>query len=80
MKKLERPVLAEGETTGHAHQVMAEVDVFETDEQTRIFETASPCEIEHEEHGPVLIPAKEWESGQALEYDHYAEEARRVQD
>jgi hypothetical protein len=80
MKKLEKPVLAEGEVTGHAHRIDAPIDVFEAADGTRIFENSSPVTVRHEEHGAVEIPAGEHISGIVVEYDHFAEEAKNVQD
>ena len=76
MKKLERPVLADGEVTGHAHVV--DQDVFELDDGARTFSGATT--VKHEEHGPITIPEGDWASDKVLEYDHFAEEAKKVQD
>lgn len=79
-KKLDRRVLAEGEATGHAHRVT--VDVYEEDDGLRSF--AGPTTVTHEEHTPIDVPAlpkdEDYLSGRAVEYDHFAEEARRVTD
>lgn len=80
MKKLEKPILANGETTGHAHRIDGAVDVFECEDGTRQFENRQPVMVVHEEHNPVEVPTGKHESGIVQEYDHFAEEARRVQD
>jgi hypothetical protein len=80
MKKLDKPVLAEGEVTGHAHVLDADVDVIELDNGNREFSTGIPVTIKHEEHKPVALPGGAMESGRVMEYDHFAEEAKRVQD
>ena len=80
MKKLSRPVLAEGEVTGHAHVIDAEVEVFEKDDGTRIFENSQPVTVRHEEHGPVEVLPGKYISGKVVEFDHFEEDVRKVQD
>ena len=68
-------VLAEGEVTGHAHVLEADVEV-----RDGAFEIKNETQVVHEEHGTIKLPAGEWEYGQVLEYDYFAEEAREVRD
>lgn len=79
-KKLDKRVLAEGEMTGHAHRIDA--DVWEREDGIRVFE--GETEIRHEEHHAFTIPAPEiggrMASGIIMEWDAFAQEARRVQD
>ena len=77
-KKVSHNKLAEGEVTGHAHraqggQIYEENGVLylHTDEETQVV---------HEEHDVVTIPKGDWQIGIVKEYDHFAEEARRVAD
>jgi hypothetical protein len=77
-RKLPEPILAEGEVTGHAHRLPRGVDVYERPDGLREFVGGGT--LTHEEHGPVEIPIGEWVSGRVREYDHFAEEARQVQD
>lgn len=79
-KLLKRPVLAEGEVTGHAHVLDADVDVFELDSGLKEFTTETEVPLKHEEHKQVPIPGGDWNSGQVLEYDHFMEEAKKVRD
>ena len=81
-KKLEQPILAEGETTGHMHRVVSEkpVDVYELANGIREFVAPDKTEIVHEEHGKIEIPKGDYYSDKVLEYDHFAEEAKKVQD
>jgi len=79
-EKLEKPVLAEGEATGHHHMLVEDVDVYQVDENVKEFDLNSETELTHQEHNTVVLPPGEFESGQALEYDPFAEEARRVAD
>ncbi len=80
MKRLQKPILAEGEVTGHAHQIDAAVDVFEADDGTRVFANSVPVTVKHEEHGAVEVPAGSHVSGKVVEYDHFAEESKQVPD
>lgn len=79
-KKLDKPVLAEGEVTGHAHVLDADVDVYETEKGTREFDLGKETVVRHEEHKPITLPKKNYTSDRVVEYDSYAEEARRVAD
>jgi hypothetical protein len=75
-KKLEKRVLAEGESTGHSHRV--DIDVFEDDSGTRHFE--GETEVKHQEHKVIPLKKKKWASARKQEYDHFAEEAKTVRD
>jgi len=79
-KKLNKSILAEGEVTGHAHRLSDNVEVYETEEKTRQFDLESPDTIKHEEHNPFTLPVGEYESDKVVEFDHFAEEVRKVQD
>lgn len=76
LNKNKDKALAYGEVTGHMHRV--EVDVYELDNGGREFKGATT--ITHEEHKPITIPNKKWESGIVLEFDHLAQMERRVID
>jgi len=73
-------VLADGETTGHAH-VMAPM-------YTSLFlvgtlfyvKVEKQTTLTHEEHNHLEIPPGVYKVRQVREYDHFAEEARRVRD
>ena len=80
LKRLEDSVLAEGEATGHAHRLSGAVAVYEAPEKFRTFSLKEPDTVTHEEHGPVTLPAGDFCADRAVEYDHAAEEARRVAD
>ncbi len=79
-KKLDRPVLAEGEVTGHCHLLDGYVEVWEVDELLREFSLTEPTQLTHQEHKTIMLPARELVSGRALEYDHFAEESKAVRD
>lgn len=78
MKK--RPVLAEGEVTGHAHVLDGDVEVVATDVGTREFSLDKPTNLVHEEHRTITLPAKEMVSGICQEFNHFEEEAKTVLD
>jgi len=79
-KKLEKSILAEGEVTGHYHKLEGSVDVFQVDEDIKEFDLLEETDLVHQEHSTVTLPSGEFESGQALEYDPFKEEARKVID
>lgn len=79
-KKLDQPVLAEGEVTGHTHRLSGNVGVFEVERGLREFELSNPGEVKHEEHNPITLPPGEYTSGRVNEFDHPTESARKVQD
>ena len=79
--KGEHFILAEGETTGHAHRIH-EVAGVEFKEKDGMFylQNKEELSVVHEEHGPVTIPPGTWKIRKVREYDHFAEEARPVTD
>lgn len=76
-----RIVLAEGEATGHAHAI---VDVAECELYTLadalFVKVGAPVTVTHEEHDTVTLDRGVWRVAIVREYDHFAEEARRVID
>ncbi len=88
-----RLVLAEGEATGHHHAIADPgVDAWTTGEkmnspqgtdedyESLFFSNEKEVTVTHEEHKPVTLPPGTWERRIVREYDHFAEEARRVID
>jgi len=75
-------ILAEGETTGHAHRLLDESDVEVYEYEGTLFFHVGPrgAQITHEEHGLGVIAPGEYQVGHVQEYDHFAEEARAVRD
>lgn len=78
-------VLAEGESTGHAHRlnipggVVAEL--FEEEKGDLYLRVVGGnVELVHEEHKPITIEPGEYVVGRVLEYDYDTEEARTVMD
>jgi len=76
-------VLAEGEKTGHAHVLEATpgatVRTIEGSDDL-LLHLDEESQVVHEEHGTGVIPAGDYVVRQVQEYDHFAEEARKVQD
>lgn len=76
-------VIAEGEHTGHAHAMEA-IDGLEVREVDGVLYARIPEGTEvsllHEEHNPVALPPGIVRFGRVQEYDHFAEEARQVED
>lgn len=79
MSKTKRPILAEGEVTGHAHVLDADVGVLDRD-GLKEFELQQSAEVVHEEHKPITVAPGKWVSGRAQEWDHFAEEAKQTRD
>lgn len=76
-------VLARGEHTGHAHRLAEGTDgrLYKAPSGTLYLVTGPRSSTTvHEEHQPVIRPEGIDRIGRVLEYDHFAEEARGVQD
>lgn len=74
-------VLAEGETTGHAHRISEVAGVvFKEKDGMFYLENKEELQVQHEEHKTVFIPPGTWRVWRVREYDHFAEEARAVAD
>ena len=76
-----RVVLAEGETTGHAHAIadLSACETFESNDQLYI-RVLKDTVLTHEEHHTITIPKGDYEVRKVQEYDHFLKEARAVQD
>jgi len=82
-KELRALILAEGETTGHAHRVLptSGVKVYEENGVKYVVnlnETAAL--LTHEEHNPIAIPRGTFKIGIVKEVDPFSEEIRNVRD
>ena len=77
-------VVQEGEFTGHAHRLNLQSGDTELllDEatNTKYLNVKSATMLSHEEHNTIVIPPGLYKTDIVQEYDHFAEEARRVQD
>jgi len=68
-------VLAEGEATGHKHQVEAEDVLLFMHEDTLYMRVPSGTRVVHEEHSALDIPPGDYLVGKVREYDHFAEQS-----
>lgn len=51
-----RVILAEGEVTGHCHEVfLGEPQFFEEPDGRRVLIALEPCELRHQEHGTIAL-------------------------
>jgi hypothetical protein len=74
-------VLAYGEATGHKH-ALEDVEGIKVVEKDGLFYVSveKSALLTQEEHGTVMIPEGVWRVDRVREYDHFAQEARRVND
>jgi hypothetical protein len=80
-KKLNHLILAEGEVTGHCHEITKGDAELYKHEGTLFLRVASDtAELTHQEHKTIILPKGDFEIKKVKEYDHFLEEARRVQD
>lgn len=79
-KRPGRAILAEGEATGHCHEVIGDgVEIYEKD---GVLYLSAPHggTLTHQEHHAQTIERGSYQIGIVKEYDHFAEEARNVLD
>jgi len=80
-KKLNHLVLAEGELTGHCHQITkGDAELYEHEGTLFLKVLSKTAELTHQEHKTIILPKGDFEIKRVREYDHFAEEAKRVQD
>ena len=77
-----RFILAEGETTGHAHALEAAkgITMIEDPQGNVYLKLVRQEVLKHEEHGRITLPPGVYKVRKVQEYDHAAEEARNVAD
>ena len=91
LQKIDSSVIQEGEHTGHAHRIVmfrhddkrtSGFEFLEDPSTKERFLRVGPdgIEISHEEHKTIKVPEGEYKVGIVMEYDHFAEETRRVMD
>jgi hypothetical protein len=75
-----RPVLAEGEVTGHAHRVAdpTTAQVFKGSSGLFLEVTADSATVVHDEHAPVTVPRGSYEI--RIQREYHPKEIRRVVD
>jgi hypothetical protein len=84
-KQLNHLILAEGEATGHNHQIVSGVAQLialqGSHEGKRILNVLSDYALlKHQEHKEINIPKGKWEVKIVREYDHFDEEVREIAD
>lgn len=83
-KEVGELILAEGETTGHAHRVKGKITKFVPKSNQRtdliIFELTEDAVLSHEEHKSFTLPAGTYYIEQVQEFDHFTGTQRRVVD
>ena len=80
LREQSHKTLAQGETTGHAHVVIGDGTLYLDKKGNLYLEARAPVEVVHEEHRAQTVPAGWHQIVRVQEYDHFAEEARAVQD
>jgi hypothetical protein len=85
-EKLESNVIAEGEKTGHKHTLVGKDFMLykNLEEECLLLKVlGKEVELKHQEHLPVkndiLLPGN-YKIENIIEYDHFREEAKKVQD
>lgn len=79
LKEVNSPILVESAVTRHTHAIHGAAKVL-TDGKTKFIHASEPFEVIHPEHKTLRLPAGQYRVDAILEYDHFAEEARRVVD
>ena len=80
-KKLNHLTLAQGESTGHHHTITeGEAELYEDNSILYLRVNSEEAILTHQEHNPVVIEKGDYEIGIVREYDHFAEESRRIAD
>ena len=72
-------VIAEGETSGHAHVIEDDIELYEK-EGVLFIKTVKEIAVRHEEHLPITLNPGIWKVGIVREYDPFLEEIRIVRD
>lgn len=73
-------ILVEGEATGHNHAIIKGNAQAYRQGQNLWLAVLTTSFLEHPEHNPIELPPGEYQVCIVREYDHFAEEARRVVD
>lgn len=76
-----RIVLAAGSATGHAHVINDTTTTkVSMDGSTMYLSVSKDTVVSHEEHNAITIEAGEYIVRKVMEYDHFDEEVKEVQD
>ena len=73
-------ILAEGEVTGHYHEIVeSDSELIQIGDKI-ILSLANSSVLTHQEHNHVTVDAGIWEVGRVQEYDYFAQMSRQVAD
>lgn len=82
--KFDKFTLAEGETTGHKHLLVAEpktsFNVYQNDQGQYVLEMEKSGEIRHEEHSTIKLLPDFYVVGNEREYSYFENEIKKVID
>lgn len=79
-KKLKHCVLAEGEATGHKHQMDALKATLFLVGTAMYLKVLQKTVLRHEEHNPIPVDIGTYKVKKVIEYDHFEEEIKEVRD
>ena len=77
LKPANTVILAEGEKTGHKHQLQGNVTVYKQESGSLYFEVKTSADLVHQEHKTIHIPEGMYMVGQEREFNPF-ENVRRV--
>lgn len=77
LKPANTVTIAEGEKTGHKHQLQGNVTVYKQELGTLYFEVKTSAELVHQEHKTIRIPEGMYSVEQEREFNPF-ENVRRV--
>jgi hypothetical protein len=77
-RKLDYLVIAEGEATGHMHEILEDSAVLYEDGNVKFLEILAESAVVHPEHKPIVLPPGTYEVRRQREY--HPEAVRRVKD
>lgn len=79
-KSLKTRDIERSQTTGHAHKLSGGDCSIKSKDNKKFILVKRQTVLKHEEHKPIKIPKGIYEIRKVVEYDHFTEEARQVQD
>ena len=80
-KKLDHLTLAKGEKTFHHHTITeGDAELYEHEGTLFLKVNSETATLTHQEHDTVTIPRGDYKINIVREYDHFSEEAKKVQD
>jgi hypothetical protein len=81
-KRIDDMVLKHGEVTGHKHELVGDVQIFELDGVKYFAVGSDGATLTHQEHQPITFAPKTIArlAAGVFEYDYETEEAKRVID